>query len=132
AILAGHWSDAANRRRLPMIAASIAMAAALFVLALQAFWLALLGAYVLFHAGLTAFLSVDSAMVNQLVADSHRRGELLGFMNLTNTLPAIIIPVIAMTSISGTEALNWSAAFALAGVLALAAGVLVRQVRTIR
>ena len=115
-----------------MIAASIAMAAAFSILALQAGGLALIGAYVLFHAGLTAFLSVDSAMVTQLIGDSPRRGELLGFMNLTNTLPAIIVPSITLTAVRETATLNWSAACVLAGALAVAAGVLVGQVRTIR
>ena len=89
-------------------------------------------AFVLFHVGLTAFLSVDSAMVAQLLSNNERRGELLGFMNLTNTVPSILVPALTLLSVRSNPVPDWSIAFAVAGVLAIAAAAILSRIRTIR
>lgn len=91
-LVAGQVSDMLNRRRLPLVLAALVCAASLGALATLDDWRAIVIAYALFVASLTAFLSIDSAMVAQLVGREPRRGALLGVMNLTNTLPAIIAP----------------------------------------
>ncbi|MEP7315063.1 MAG: MFS transporter [Sphingomicrobium sp.] len=131
AICAGFWSDRAGRRKPPLISAALAATGGLLILALEPSSAMVLVAYVLFQVGLTAFLSVDSAMVAQLLSNSRRRGELLGLMNLTNTLPAIIVPAIAMRAASGAAPLNWPLAFVMAAALALGALALVSRIRSI-
>ena len=132
AILAGRWSDASERRRPPMLAAALACAVGLAALAFQPPWTATIAAFVLFHVGLAAFLSVDSAMVTQLIARSDRRGELLGWMNLTNTLPAIIVAILALSASGPHTRLDWSAAFSIAALLSIGGFALVARIRTIR
>ena len=131
AIGSGFWSDRVGRRKPPLMLASLAATSGLLVLALEPSPLMVLAAYVIFHVGLTAFLSVDSALVAQLLAHSRRRGELLGLMNLTNTLPAIIVPAIAIRAASEAAPLNWPLAFVMAATLALGALALISRIRTI-
>lgn len=132
AIAAGHWSDLRGRRRPPMVAAALACAIGLLAMAASPHGPVVVTAFILFHVGLTAFLSVDSAIVTQLLSDSERKGELLGVMNLTNTLPAILVPAATLLSIRATAVPNWPASFAVAGLLAIAATVIISRIQTIR
>ena len=132
AIAAGHWSDRSGQRRPTMIAASLACATGLLGMASTAFWPMVVAAFILFHVGLTAFLSVDSAMVTQLLSTHERRGELLGVMNLTNTIPSILVPALALLSVRSNVISDWSIAFTIAGALALAAAAILSRIRTIR
>jgi sugar phosphate permease len=120
-----------GRRKRPLILATLAAASGLLLLASEPAPALVLAAYVLFQIGLTAFLSVDSALVAQLLSRSARRGELLGLMNLTNTIPAIAVPAVALGAASGTATLDWSLAFLLTAALAGSALLLVSRIRTI-
>lgn len=131
AILAGHWTDRTARRRPPMVAAAGASALGLAILAADPSTLLASAGFIAFHLGLAAFLAVDSAMVAQLVASSPRRGTWLGVMNLTNTVPAIVVPALALASLGTASPAAWTAAFALAAGAALVAAVLVARVRAV-
>ena len=131
ALLAGSWSDKRRTRRWPMIGGALACALSLAILAAADSWPMMILGYVLFNAGLTTFLSADSALVAQLLGHHPRRGEYLGYMNLTNTLPAIVVPALALGVLARTPQLDWSLGFSCAAMLALAAGLLVTQIRTI-
>ena len=115
-----------------MIAASLGCAIGLMALAASPEWPVMVLAFILFHVGLTAFLSVDSAMVTQLLSNSERKGELLGIMNLTNTFPSILVPALTLLSLQGRAVPDWSIAFAVSGILALAATVILSRIKTIR
>ncbi len=131
AIAAGHWTDRQGRRRAPMIVAALACAIGLLAIAISPPWPVVVTGFILFHVGLIAFLSVDSAMVTQLLASHERRGELLGFMNLTNTLPAIVVPALTLLSVRSNAIPDWPVAFAGAGALALAAAAILGRIKTI-
>lgn len=95
-LLAGHVSDVLGRRRVPLVIAAMTCAASLVALAMLGDWRAILVAYGVFIAALTAFLSIDAAMVAQMVGGEPRRGALLGLMNLTNTLPSVAAPILTL------------------------------------
>ncbi len=117
ALAGGHLSDLTRRRCLPLAGAALATGAALALLAEAPEWTSLLVGYALFHAALAAFLAIDAALVAQLVSGHPRRGALLGVMNLTNTMPALIAPALALATV-GDEAIGP----ALSSLLLLAAG----------
>lgn len=96
ALGSGRVSDHLGRRRLPLALAAVTAAIALAVLGTLPGWLAFIAAYALFHAALSGFLAVDTALVAEMLANDPRRAALLGVMNLTNTLPAVVAPVIAL------------------------------------
>lgn len=95
-IAGGHLSDRIGRRRIPLVLAALVCAASLAALATLEDWRAIVTAYATFVAALTAFLSIDAAMVAQMLGSEPRRGALLGLMNLTNTLPSVIAPALTL------------------------------------
>ena len=78
------------------VLAALVCAASLAALATLEDWRAIVTAYATFVAALTAFLSIDAAMVAQMLGSEPRRGALLGLMNLTNTLPSVIAPALTL------------------------------------
>nr|WP_279614807.1 MFS transporter [Sphingomicrobium astaxanthinifaciens] len=132
-LAAGRWSDALGARKPVLVATALVMAAMLGLLAWAPHWGLVIAAHALFTAALTAFLSVDSAMVASLVAGRRRRGALLGMMNLTNTLPSVIAPALALSLAAGAlgGAPLRSLMLLAAGATVLSA-LAVTRIRTIR
>ena len=95
----GAWSDRARRRQAVLAGSALAVAFGMAGLAALRLWPLVVAAYALFGVGLAGFLAVDGAMVAQLIAGSRRRATLLGIMNLTNTLPAVLAPLITLAMI---------------------------------
>jgi MFS family permease len=131
ALGAGYWSDARQRRRPPMVAAAIGCAIGLLILASQPAWPLLVMSFMFFHVGLTSFLAVDAAMVSQLLGDNPRRGEMLGYMNLTNTLPSIVVPFLGLTVSGNPDFGSWSFVFLATAALAIIAAALVAKVKSV-
>lgn len=96
ALASGRISDRLGARRPPLAIAAIAAGLALAVLGTLPGWIAFIAAYALFHAALAAFLALDTALVAEMLAAHPRRAALLGVMNLTNTVPAVLAPGIAL------------------------------------
>jgi len=134
AALGSGWiSDRLNRRVAPLAMTAAIAAVALALLAAMPGWPLFIAAYALFHFALTGFLSIDTALVAQLLADNPRRGAWLGVMNLTNTLPAILVPSAALAVLARGEtlaALGWL--FAASAIGAALAALLVMLVRNVR
>ncbi|WP_170112611.1 MFS transporter [Sphingomonas fennica] len=93
----GHSSDRADRRKPFLLAAIALMATGLGILILGSSWTAALIGYTLTTAGLGAFMTVDIALVAQILPSDRHRGRDLGVMNVANTLPAMIGPMITLT-----------------------------------
>lgn len=129
----GLWSDRAMRRRLPLAATAALSAAGLLLLGTGASLAPIMAGYVLFTVGLSAFTSLDTALVAQLVSGARNRGVLLGVMNLTNTLPSIAAPALTLLAFErDADAALLSQMFLASAALALAAAVGVLFVRTVR
>lgn len=131
--VAGYLSDRLAQRRRPLAAAATLVGLGMAILSqADALWPFIAG-YTVFYCGLAAFLSIDTAMVAQLVTGHQRRGALLGVMNLTNTLPAIIAPVLTLIAFQ-TSALAdlLGVLFLGCAVLALLAGAGVLLIRSVR
>ena len=120
-LLVARWSDRSLRRKPFLLSAIAAMAAGAATLALRDDWTAALVGYALFSTGLSTFLTVDVALIAQVLPDPDGRGRDLGLMNTANTLPAIVAPVLALASLGGARA-DYPALYAiLVGVLVLSA-----------
>lgn len=133
ALASGRLSDRLARRRWPLAISAIAAAAALAILGSAANWPIIIAAYALFHTGLASFLAIDTALVAQLIADHPRRAALLGVMNLTNTLPSILIPGLTLIVLHyaphGADIAQAFTLTALGCALAAAAVLSIRSVR---
>jgi len=94
AILVGRWSDRIERRK-PFLFVFAALAAlGLTGLAFARDWNMAAAAFTLYALGSAVFLSLHSGFAMQLLPDPHHRGRDLGLINLTNTLPALLGPLL--------------------------------------
>ncbi len=95
AMLAGRWADRSEHPK--RVLAAFAFCSAIGLLAMSA--AANVGqasaAYVGFGLATTVFLSLHSGQTLRVLPDALQRGRDLGLFNLTNTLPSIIMPVLA-------------------------------------
>jgi MFS family permease len=95
-LLAGRLSDRILRRKPFLAAGAVGMATGLSVMAFAKSWgIAAIG-HALAMSGLSVFLAIHSAMAMQLLPNPAHRGRDLGILNLTNTLPAMVAPLLAL------------------------------------
>ncbi|WP_404368789.1 MFS transporter [Sphingomonas sp. MMS24-J45] len=134
ALSIGWLSDRFGRRRLPLATAALLVAISMATLSIAPGWPITVAAYGSFSAGLAGFLAIDSALVAQLVAVNTRRATLLGVMNLTNTLPAILAPAMALVVIGEGRGAVVPLVFVMqvAAAGALVAALCASRIRTLR
>ncbi|WP_353227747.1 MFS transporter [Novosphingobium sp.] len=129
-VLAGRWSDHHRRRRAPMMASALVAGLALCALQAGSGWLMLAG-YGLFQVGLIAYLALDAALVAQALHNHPRPGEMLGYMNLANTLPSIVVPGLVLAVAGATAESLWAPGFAGAAACCVLAALLISRIRTV-
>lgn len=125
-LLIGRLSDRMHRRKPFLLAMAALAVAGLVVMALAEDPRIGAVAYFTYSIGSQAFLALHGAFAMQLLPSPEHRGRDLGLLNLTNTLPALLGPVLTWQLASPH---NFTAALlALAGLAALG-GLLVLGVR---
>ncbi|MBB3475784.1 MFS transporter [Sphingomonas sp. BK345] len=97
ALLVGRWSDRVGRRQPFLVAAGLVAVAGLGTMALAAGTTAAAIGFATYSVGSAVFLALHSAFALQLLPDPRRRGRDLGLLNLTNTLPALLGPLLTWT-----------------------------------
>jgi MFS family permease len=126
ALMVGHWAD---RHARPW--RTLAGLAGLIVLGLMAMALApgkgvALAGYALFALAMAVFLALHSGQTLRVLPRPDRRGRDLGLFNLTNTVPSLIVPWLAVVLVPtlgfGALFLVLAACAALAGLLLLSIG----------
>jgi predicted MFS family arabinose efflux permease len=95
-VLAGRFSDGIMRRKPFLAAGALGMAAGLSVMAFAKSWGVAAAGHALALSGLSVFLAIHSAIAMQLLPNPGHRGRDLGILNLTNTLPAMVAPLLAL------------------------------------
>ncbi len=100
AVFAGRLSDRLTARQTMMIGAALLLSLSLYLLGSNPAPWTFGIAFTLFQMGLAAYLSVDTALVAQLISHHPKRGRIIGIMNLTNTLPTILAPLITLQLLS--------------------------------
>lgn len=130
-ILTGRLSDRTGRRKLFICLAGAAIALALALAALAPPWPVLVCVWALLGAGLGAFTAVESALIAQVLPSPRTTGRDLGIMNLGNTLPQCIGPVLALLLLHGPRP-DYRALFGIAGAIALVGAMAVLGVRRVR
>lgn len=124
ALAAGRWADRQRKPVLPLAIASGGAAAGLVVMALSAGREGAIGGYLLFGLSTSVFLALHSAHTLRVLPDSFRRGRDLGFFNLTNTIPSLVVPSLTLALV---PTLGFSGLFLVLAVLALAAMALLSR-----
>ena len=94
-VVGGRLSDRMGRRKPLVIISSAVIAAASLILAFAPTWPgALIGASVL-GIGFGCYLAVDFALITQVLPTALNRGKDLGVINIANSLPQVLAPLIA-------------------------------------
>jgi MFS family permease len=128
-LISGPLSDKIRRRKPIVIAASLVFAAAelplVFAADLSAFYLFL--AVGGFAYGM--YIAVDQALLAEVLPDAENQGKDMGILNIANTGPQIIAPIVAgvVVSIAGFQLV-----FGIAVALAVLAAVVLVPIRRVR
>lgn len=130
-LLVGRWSDALTRRRPFLWVTALLVMLGAATLGLSQGWPAVAAGYAIFAIGLTGFITIDGALIAQLVGQRGKRGMRLGLMNLTNTLPALLVPIVALLANQEGEGVTELLFLAVAAGASIAA-ILVAKIKTIR
>ena len=131
AILIGWASDRIGRRKHLVVAGAIVLALGICGMALSTNWPALVAATLLFGAGSGVYYAVDLALLAQVLPSRAQAGRSFGFINLANTLPQVVAPLIGLGVLQGLNP-DFSALFGVAAGAALLGGLLTMLVRSVR
>ncbi|MGY2744680.1 MFS transporter [Arthrobacter sp. UYCu723] len=94
-VIGGPLSDRMGKRKPLVIISSVIIAVASLILAFAPTWTgALIGASVL-GIGFGCYLAVDFALITQVLPTALSRGKDLGVINIANSLPQVLAPLIA-------------------------------------
>lgn len=127
----GLLSDRLGSRRLFILAASVILAGGLTIFALWPQWPGPLIGYALYGVGFGLYSTVDAALVAQVLPSRRDAARDLGVMNLTNTLPAVMAPMLALLAL-GPERSDWPSLMLVSACAAVVGGLLVMAVRHVR
>jgi MFS family permease len=128
-VVAGWLSDRLGRRRIFVVASAAVIAVGTGLIAAWPTWPAAVIAAGVQGLGFGVYVAVDVALITQVLPTTASRGKDLGILNIANTLPQLIGPVIAATLI--TQAGGYRGLFAGAAVLTLIGGMVVTRIRSV-
>ncbi|MGW6907588.1 MFS transporter [Streptomyces sp. NPDC054940] len=126
-VVGGVWSDRVGRRKPFVQWSGVLMAAATALLAVWQTWPSAIVVAALLGLGLGVFMSVDFALMTDVLPKALDRGKDLGVINIANALPQVAAPALAapvVTYLGGYRVL-----YLVAAVAGLAGAVLVGRIR---
>jgi MFS family permease len=127
--LAGGWlSDRAGGRKAFVVAGATCLAAGIACIALARDWPGLQAAIVVYGSGAGLYYAVDLALIVRVLPSLHSAGKDLGIINLSNTIPQMIAPLLALRLVSGA-APDYRAMFLVAALCALLGAACVLGIR---
>ena len=129
AVVFGTLSDRSGRRKVYVIAATGVMAVAAVILALFPVFPAAMLAALILGLGYGMYLGVDQALVTQVLPRAVDRGRDLGVINIANSAPQVLAPVIAAPIV--TSAGGYTALYLLTAAITLLSAVLVTRIRSV-
>jgi MFS family permease len=128
-VVGGVISDRSGRRKRSVTISGLVMAGPAVTLALWPTWPVALVSAAVMGIGFGAYLSVDQALVTQVLPAAADRGRDLGVINIANSMPQVLGPALAfplVTFFGGYPTLYLAVA-----VITVLGSILVRQIRTV-
>jgi MFS family permease len=126
----GVLSDRTGRRRVFVAIASVLQGIAAVLLVIWPSFSTTLIAGVFLGAGFGAFLSVDQALVTQVLPDAESRAKDLGIMSIGNNVPQALAPVAAALIIDQLG--GYRVLFAFAGIFTFFGALMVYRIKSVR
>lgn len=129
AVVFGRLSDRSGRRKVYVIAATGVMAFAVAILAFFPVFPAAMLASLILGLGYGIYLGVDQALITQVLPRAIDRGRDLGVINIANSAPQVLAPVIAAPIVTGVG--GYTALYLLTAAVTLLSAVLVTRIRSV-
>jgi MFS family permease len=129
AVAGGVISDRTGRRKLLVTVSGLVMAVAAVLLALWPSWPVAIVAAAIMGLGFGVYLSVDAALVTQVLPSAAGRAKDLGLINIANTGPQVLAPAIAAPLVSSLG--GYPALFGTVAVVTVAGSLAVRRIRSV-
>jgi MFS family permease len=105
-VLAGRLSDRTGARKPLLLAATVVAVLGLIGMAGASGWTAGAVAFGVYSTGSSVFLALHVGFSMQLLPSARHRGRDLGLLNLANTLPALVGPLLAWGLATRTSSLR--------------------------
>lgn len=129
AVTAGLLSDRTGRRKIFVTWSGVVMAGAALLLATWPVWPVAVVAALLLGAGYGAYLSVDAALITQVLPRAADRARDLGVINIANSAPQVLAPVLAAPLVVRLG--GYPALYAATAAVTLLGSVLVYRIRSV-
>lgn len=130
AFLSGFVSDRIQRRKIFVMGAGILVAVSMLMLAFVSSWAGVLVAAAIFGLGYGVYIAVDIALITEVLPSAGDRGKDMGVFNIANSLPQVIVPIIAVITVSSFH--NYSVLFVVVAIAAVLSGVLIAPIKGVR
>jgi MFS family permease len=128
-VAGGVWSDRLGRRRVFVCWAGVVMAVAALILAFWPTWPGSLLAAGVLGLGFGVYLSVDFALMTEVLPAATDRGKDLGVINIANSLPQVLAPVLAAPIV--THLGGYPVLYVLSALVGVGGSVLVYRIRSV-
>jgi MFS family permease len=128
-VAAGRRSDRTGRRRRSVVLAGVIMAAAALLVAASPTWPVLLAAAPVLGAGFGIYLSIDQALITQVLPSAADRAKSLGIISVASSAGQAVAPAIAAPTV--TYLGGFTALYLCVAVMALLGSASVCRVRSV-
>lgn len=129
-VLGGMWSDRVGRRKIFVSTSGAIMAGSALLLAAVPTWPGAVTASIVLGIGYGTFISVDFALLTQVLPAKADQAKDLGVLNIANALPQVLAPVIAAPIVAHLG--GYPMLYAVAGLSVLIGAILVHRIKTVR
>ncbi|MEV4182297.1 MFS transporter [Streptosporangium canum] len=129
-VVAGVVSDRLGRRKLLVTVSGLISTVPAVMLALWPLWPVALAAAAILGVGFGVYLSVDNALVTQVLPAADGRAKDLGVINIANSGPQVLGPVVAGPIVAGAG--GYPALYLTSAALVLLGALLVTKIRSVR
>ncbi|GIJ21185.1 MFS transporter [Micromonospora lutea] len=128
-VVAGRLSDRSGRRKIYVITSGMVIALAALLLAVAPIWPVAMLAALLLGAGYGVYLSVDAALITQVLPKATDRAKDLGVINIANSAPQVLGPAISAPIVVYLG--GYPALYAATAAVTVLGSVLVLKIRSV-
>ncbi|WP_115786836.1 MFS transporter [Arthrobacter silvisoli] len=128
-VVGGALSDRMGKRKPLVIVSSVVIAVASLILGFAPTWAGAITGAVVLGVGFGAYLAVDFALITQVLPTALDRGRDLGVINVANSLPQVIAPLIAFPFV--TYLGGYVSLYVAAAVIGLLGAVFVVKIKSV-
>jgi MFS family permease len=125
-VAGGIWSDQVGRRKPFVIASGVVTGVAALILVAFPTWPGAVAGAVVLGGGFGVYLSVDFALVTEVLPAAVDRARDLGIINVAVTLPQVVAPAIATPIVALTG--GYRMLYLASGVVAIVGSLFVRRI----